>query len=244
MTASAGTPLVLLHGWAMTPAVWTPLRGALKGIEIHAPALPGNGTTLAAWADALAPTLPPRAHLVGWSLGAMLALELAALHPTRVSRLTLIAATPRFVAAPDWPHGLDAATVAAFVAGYANDPRATLRRFLALQTLGDAAGRRLTPRLEAASVPHADAPLPALAAGLKILADADLRPRLAAVTQPVRLIHGDGDALMPLAAARWLADALPRAALTVLERCGHAPLLSRTADCAAVLRTDAQDVRP
>jgi pimeloyl-[acyl-carrier protein] methyl ester esterase len=48
---------------------------------------------------------------------------------------------------------------------------------------------------------------------------------------------------MPLAAARSLADALPHARLNILENCGHAPLLSRPADCAALIREqlDAQE---
>ena len=197
-----------------------------------------DGTTLTAWADSLAPSLPPASTVTGWSLGALLALELARTHPERAARLILIAATPRFVAAADWPHGLDAATVEAFVSGYVRQPAATLRRFLALQTLGDAAGRRLLSALEAASVTHEKTapPLPALIDGLNILATADLRPHLAAITQPVHLLHGDGDALMPLDAAHWLARTLPNAHLTVREKRGHAPLLSCPAECAAAIR--------
>jgi pimeloyl-[acyl-carrier protein] methyl ester esterase len=247
------TPLLFLHGWAMTPAVWQPLLAALgtDAFDARVPALPGHvddgsktnmdaDATLADWVETLAPVLPPKTTVIGWSLGAQLALELARTRPDRVERLILFAATPRFVATTDWPHGLDAATVTAFIEGYAGQPAATRRRFFALQTLGDAARRQLLPQIEAASIPHAGAghSLPALAAGLKILADSDLRPGLAAIEQPVHLIHGDGDALMPLAAARWLAAALPRARLTVLENCGHAPLLSRPADCAALICAD------
>ncbi|MDR3213661.1 MAG: alpha/beta fold hydrolase [Azoarcus sp.] len=245
MNSPANTPLVFLHGWAMTPAVWRPLLAALGGAasEIHTPALPGHDggaarppATLAAWAEALAPALPPNAVLIGWSLGALLALEIARLRPGCAARLILFGATPRFVASPGWPHGLEAATVAAFVDGYEHDPAAALRRVLALQTLGDDARRQLLPALEAASAPRAGQALPALADGLRILASADLRPHLAAIASPVRLIHGDGDALMPPAAARWLAEALPRARLTVLEKRGHAPMLSDAAACAAAIR--------
>jgi pimeloyl-[acyl-carrier protein] methyl ester esterase len=250
-------PLVLLHGWGMTPAVWHPLIAALDrapaDADLYTPALPGHlgeassaPPTLSAWAEALVPALPPAAVIVGWSLGALLALELARFHPQKVARLVLIGATPRFVSGPDWPHGLTPETVTAFINGYASQPAATLRRFLALQTLGDAARRRLLPQLEAACVPHPAAqPLPALADGLQILVDSDLRPppTLAAIEQPAHLIHGDGDALMPLAAARSLADALSHARLSVLANCGHAPLLSRPAECAALIRAqlDAQE---
>jgi pimeloyl-[acyl-carrier protein] methyl ester esterase len=244
------TPLLFLHGWAMTPAIWQASIAALgesgHAVEIHAPALPGHGAhaaspggaSLAAWAEALAPALPAGAALIGWSLGALLALELARIQPERVARLILIGATARFVAAPDWPHGLDAATVEAFIDDYERRPAATLRRFLALQTLGDDARRQLLPRLAAACVPHPDPapPRPALADGLRILAAADLRSGLAAIAQPVHIIHGAGDALMPPAAAHWLAGALPRARLTLLENRGHALPLSSPAECAALIR--------
>jgi len=237
-------PLFFLHGWAMTPAVWQPLIAALgtENFECHAPPLPGhdgNATdvkpSLAAWADALAPALPPAATVIGWSLGALLALELARTRFEHVERLILLGATPRFVSASDWPHGLDAAVVASFTDGYISQPTQTLSRFLTLQTLGDASRRQLLPQLEAAAVPHTGSPLPALADGLKILTTSDLRPQLAEIRQPVHLIHGSNDALMPIEAARQLATALPRARLTVFEHCGHAPLLSRVDECAAVI---------
>jgi pimeloyl-[acyl-carrier protein] methyl ester esterase len=227
----------------MTPAVWQPLTAALGAFESHTPALPGHDgnaanvmPTLAAWADALAPALPTEATVIGWSLGALLALELARTRPDRVKRLILLGATPCFVSAPGWPHGLDAAVVASFTDGYTDQPTQTLRRFLALQTLGEPSRRQLLSQLETAAVPHAGHPLPALVDGLKILAESDLRPQLAEIGQPVHLIHGNDDALMPIEAAYRLASALPRARLTVYEHCGHAPLLSRPNDCATLIR--------
>jgi pimeloyl-[acyl-carrier protein] methyl ester esterase len=239
-------PFVFLHGWGMTPLIWQPMIRALGGdaAEIHTPALPGHGVDiikprnhLSAWVEAFAAMLPPQAVLVGWSLGALLALELARTQPGRVARLVLIGATPRFVAGANWPHGLDEETVADFIKGYDHNPAAILRRFLALQTIGDDARHHLLHQLfEAVCVPRAGQTPQMLTDGLRILADTDLRANLAAIEQPVCLIHGDGDALMPPAAARWLADALPRVSLTMLKRCGHAPLLSNPGKCAALIR--------
>ena len=143
------------------------------------PPLPGHGTaapagaSLAAWADLLAADIPDGAALGGWSLGALLALEIARRHPGKASRLLLIGATPRFVAAPDWPHGLASETVAAFRAGYAADPAATLKRFLALQCLGDARRKTVLARLAATLAPRAASG--GLDEGLALLAGTDLR---------------------------------------------------------------------
>ncbi|THF66205.1 alpha/beta fold hydrolase [Pseudothauera nasutitermitis] len=237
-------PLVLLHGWGLTARVWETLRAPLAGLTIHAPDLPGHGsapavsgTDLAAWTDRLAADLPDGATVCGWSLGALLALDFAARHPRKVARLALIGATPRFAATEGWPHALDAETVAAFRDAFTSAPAAVLHRFIALQVLGDAhrreVGGKLTAALSAAE-PDA-AQTEALAAGLAVLAGADLRGTLAAIRQPALLLHGEHDALMPVGAARWLAAQWPDARLEILAACGHAPFLSRPAECATLL---------
>lgn len=244
------SPLVFLHGWAMTPAVWQPLIARLNsGNAVFAPALPGHGgapaaasAILQAWTDAIQAALPDDAVVTGWSLGAMLALDLAARYPHKVSRLALIGASPKFVSSADWPCGLPPDTVSSFLSGYVAEPQPTLRRFLALQTLGDSARRGLMPMLEQSQQAHPEGRAQrALAVGLSILAEADLRPSVAQVKQPVQLIHGDGDALMPVAAAQWLAQALPNAGVEIVSGSGHAPLLSRPDRCAELIRALAHD---
>jgi pimeloyl-[acyl-carrier protein] methyl ester esterase len=233
---------VLLHGWGHGAAVWQPIASAL-GARAITPDLPGEsgarpfvGARLQDWTDALAPGLPDAAIVCGWSLGALVALDLAARWPAKAARLLLVGATPCFVARPGWPHGLAAQTVAGFLYDFAHDPAAILRRFLALEALGDARRSAVTRNLER-SLARADAArLPRLRAGLQILVETDLRAQIGTIGQTVRLLHGAGDALMPVTAAEWLADALPDGRLSVFEDCGHAPFLSRPAECAALLR--------
>jgi len=243
--------IVLLHGWGLTPRVWSAVRAALPAdLPVSALALPGHdadapdaGSGLAAWSDALAPAIPENCLLCGWSLGGLVALDLARRHPTRVARLVLVDTSPCFVSStgePPWPHGLDAATVEGFMDGFAHDPAATLRRFIALQAMGDARRRAVSGGLAEALATVAPARQAALAEGLRILADTDLRAGLPGVAQPVALAHGTGDALMPVAGARRLAETLPNATLTVYDDCGHAPLLSRPVEIAALVEAAAR----
>ncbi|NMG30991.1 alpha/beta fold hydrolase [Aromatoleum evansii] len=245
-------PLVLLHGWGLTPSVWRGLREALPSRAVTlAPALPGHGNALpapsadlAAWSDALLPALPDRAALCGWSLGGLIALDLARRHPERVARLILIGSTPRFVARSDdgpWPHGLDAATVAAFNANFATDPAGTQKKFVALQSLGDARRRAVAGELAAALADTGPERAPSLSSGLEVLANTDLRAFIPEIRQPAQLIHGASDALMPLAAAEWLAQQLPDARLAIFDDCGHAPFLSRPDECAALIAGSLDD---
>jgi proline iminopeptidase len=52
----------------------------------------------------------------------------------------------------------------------------------------------------------------------------DLLPALGELDVPALVLHGEHD-FIPLAAAAHIAEALPRARLVVLERCGHFPFL-------------------
>lgn len=235
-------PLVLLHGWGLTPRVWAPLRERFSAsLSVHAPPLPGHGEAapagpgLAAWSEALLTQLPDDCVLCGWSLGALLALELARRHPERISRLVLVGASPCFVAQPDWPQGLDAATVGGFTRDFAADPATTLRRFVALQSVGDARRRVVHGGLVEAIAYADEAQRPPLSDGLHLLAEVDLRDAVATLRQPALVLHGAGDALMPLDAARWLAEHLPNAHLAVFDDCGHAPFLSLPAESAALI---------
>ena len=87
-----------LHGFLGSPAQWSGVRGALEDawwMPGHGPSpwvLPGAGFD--AVVDALAPwTRGPRV-LVGYSLGARLALSLALRHPGNVRAVVLVGGTP------------------------------------------------------------------------------------------------------------------------------------------------------
>lgn len=242
-------PLTFIPGWGSKASVWAPLIDHLRaGHTVRLLDLPGLGdmpaasdATLTCWADALASRFDGPAVLCGWSLGAMLALQLAVRHPPLVAALILIAPTPRFVAGADWSHGLGQSTVDQFRRGFENDPAATLRRFAALQVMGDAHRRTVGRELEATRMTHTRDSNNALADGLRVLADSDLRADVIALDVPLRLLHGDNDALMPVGAAEWLADNVPGARLSVFKGCGHAPLLSRPLECASLIESFLDD---
>ncbi len=240
---SSRPAVVLVPGWGMNVRVFDVLRERLgAGFDVRALDLPGHGgraslatNTLAAWADDLARAVPDGTTLVGWSLGGQVALRAAFDHPQRIARLALLATTPRFVAVDGWTNGIAAADLDAFGAALLADPEATLARFLSLQTRGMENQRACLQQLRRTLFATRQAERDALAAGLHMLRDSDLRAVVPRIAQPALVMHGALDTLTPPAAGAWLAAALPRARHVGIARAAHAPHLSHPDAVAAAL---------
>jgi pimeloyl-[acyl-carrier protein] methyl ester esterase len=172
-----------------------------------------------------------------------------------VRRLVLIAATPKLVASPDWPHGAPPERLSAQAEGLRTDYRRTVSDFLDLQVRGSAGGAEALARLRAALFAHGvtengpqttsnslhntynpQAPLiAALARGLELLRDTDLRPLLSEVTIPTLVIAGQYDRVTLPAASHALADSLPNARYVEIRRAAHAPFLSHLPELSALI---------
>lgn len=246
-TVGAGPPLVLLHGWGMHSGLWGPVLPRLAArFRVHAVDLPGHGhsaskahdaarasSTLPAMAAAVAAAMAERRDdreapltVLGWSLGAMVALRWALACHRDVSRLILVGATPRFVSGPDWPHGMDDVTLRRFGDEMRVGYKLTLQRFLTLQLFGSDDGRATLAMMRRTLFARGEPDASALAQGLDLLTGTDLRGEVTGVRQPAVVIAGDRDTMTPLAAGRWLAEALPAGNLAVIPGAGHVPFLS------------------
>jgi pimeloyl-[acyl-carrier protein] methyl ester esterase len=220
-------PFVFLPGWCVGRGPELTAVDALHGTILD---LPGyrDAPLIAdfhAAADDIAARLRPGTHLGGWSLGAQMALAVAARAPEKVGKLVLIAGTVSFVQREGWPHAMPPEMLAEFAANVASDVEAILPRFVGGFNRGDARAREVTRTL----LDRAD-PLPpaaTLATGLGWLRDVDLRPLAPLVRAPTLLVHGANDPLMPLAAAEALAALIPGARLAAFADCAHAPFISR-----------------
>jgi pimeloyl-[acyl-carrier protein] methyl ester esterase len=240
--------LVLLHGWGMNLRVWDELAHALsRRFRTIAIDLPGHGRSdwdgtshAAAQTFRVHETLAPlttRYHLLGWSLGGQIALDLAAALPAGIERLVLVATTPRFLAGPGWRCGLREASLERLAGEVQVHPAKAVSGFLKSQVRGLAprtAGRvlgRLRAALERGGAAQSDA----LAWGLERLRRGDLRPQLSQVRAPTLVIAGESDRITPAAASRALAAALPNGRFSELRGAGHVPFLSNRAQFLAAL---------
>ena len=245
-TRGYGPDLVLLHGWGMNAAVWEPIapglseRFRLTILELpgHGGSAPADAADLSEWVALCLAAAPASAHWLGWSLGGQLALGAALAEPQRVTGLSLVATTPRFVQAPDWPCAMPVATFAQFAAALHDEPDATLARFLALQVKGAEHGRETLKLLRAELQQRPSASEAGLAQGLDLLLRNDLRAGLGRLACPSHWLFGSRDTLVPAALQTQLRAYLPDADIEEIAGAGHAPFLSHPyASLDALMRT-------
>ncbi len=247
--AGQGLPLVLLHGWSLSSAVFDEMKAGLArdfrvlafDLRGHGCSSPGEGYGLTDFAADVRESLDllsiPSAALLGWSLGGQVALRLAHEVPSLWTRLVLISTTPRFVSNSDWEGGLPEIQVRGMARKLSRQYPQTLQTFFEEQFV---AGELDSGRLEeiaAFALPQGCAPHPEAALeALETLRTEDLRPLIANINLASLVIHGNEDRVTPIAAGRFLAEHLPHGGLWEAESAGHAPFLSRPHAVLAALR--------
>jgi 2-succinyl-6-hydroxy-2,4-cyclohexadiene-1-carboxylate synthase len=238
--------LLLLHGFTGSPSSWDDLLAALGPVEALRPALVGHGAEadhsggFAAEVDRLATPLHRRdlanLHLVGYSMGARVALGLLCRYPERFGRATLIGVDPglagaeraaRAEADERWARRVEAEGIEAFAAAWEEQPLFASQRRLP----GSIRARERARRLG-----HRPAGLACALRQIGLGAMPDCRPGLPGVGCPIQLIVGELDprfrALAVEAAAR-----LPDGAVATVSGCGHNVTLERPDAVAALIRS-------
>lgn len=229
-----GQPLVMIHGWAMHTGVWRDFaRQLAEYCQVICVDLPGHGHSevlepfdLQNLAKIVLQAIPAQAFSVlGWSLGATVAMAMADQAPQRIRRLALLAGNPHFVETQTWP-GVKSQTLDGFAELLKTDVQQTLIRFLALQVNGLAGGKALLQSLKQALQECPPPPASVLQAGLDVLKTSDLRGFIRSNPLPISLILGEKDALIPLRCGDAVRELNAEVNVQVLASAGHAPFLS------------------
>lgn len=236
-TVPGAPPIVLIHGAGMDRMVWrrqmtAPATGGRVMLAVD---LPGHGRsagpalpTITAMADWLAAFLETAglapAMLVGHSMGALVALDLAAGHRQRVAQLVLLGAAVRMPVNPALL-AADPVEAAGRIAGWsfarlpADDPAAKASACAA------AVVRRRLARTP-----------PGLLAGDLAACDRyDGAASAAGVAAPALVVAGAEDRMCPATAARELANRIRGARCEVVERAGHMMMLEAADRITALL---------
>lgn len=228
----AGRPvLVLVHSLGADHSLWDALVAELPQWRVLRYDLRGHGgtdvpdgaCTLADLAgDLLAMTSAvgvQRFAIAGVSLGAMVAVQAAAVAPDRLQSLVLCSTAVRLPGPPGG--GWDARARHALTHGMAPLAPAMMERMFAPSWL--AHGEPLAGTVE--QVFRSTDPA-GYAAGCGVLRDADVTQVLRKVRAPALVVRGSHDALISADAARVLVQALPLARAVELD-CGHYPMVEQ-----------------
>jgi 3-oxoadipate enol-lactonase len=217
-----GEPVLLIHGLGYARWGWEPVVEPLarsfdtilfdnRGVgESDAPPGPYTAAEMAADAvQVLAEAAVARAHVVGTSLGGMIAQELALAYPERVEKLVLACTTPGGPQAFPMPQR----TVELMQA------RATLREYVQNALEPDP-----RPELVDRILVHRERTAQRFepwAAQAAAGATFDAHDRLGSLTAPALVQHGDGDVVVDPRNADLLAAAIPGARSSIYAGCGH-----------------------
>lgn len=238
-----GEPLVLLHGWGMHGALMHDLaRDLSEDFKVFVVDLPGHGRSeplplfdLEELLERLRTSLPVHAHWVGWSLGGLVALAMASRSPQAVDSISMIASSPCFVESPGWP-GVSGDLLNQMGQDFSVDYQATLNRFVGLQTFGQEGARQLSRRILdlIAEAPSPD--IKSLLGALNLLRDLDLRSEFSALSQPLLLISGGRDRLVPAAQQKALLQLRPTLASCYIDKAAHLPFQTHRLEVVNALR--------
>ena len=220
--AGRGVPLVLVHGLGARGEDWAAMIPALaaRGFHVYAPDLLGYGRSPRPDVDYsisleeetvvqfMQAVRVPRADVGGWSMGGWIVMKLALDHPEMVDRLAIYDSAGVYFPMK-WPLGLFTPSYVSeletLVAALTPQPRA-MPGFVAEAALRKLQGNAWVVRRSMAAMTNG-----------KDLLDF----RLYKISQPMLIVWGEQDALIPLSAGETIHKSVSQSVLNVIEGCGH-----------------------
>ncbi|MDG1750888.1 MAG: pimeloyl-ACP methyl ester esterase BioH [Thalassotalea sp.] len=234
-SSGSGIPLVFLHGWGLNSGVWQPCIEQLqKKFRVITVDLPGFGLnvdhqispyTIKNIATCIADIIDEPAVVIGWSLGGMLATELACKHSEKVKGLVTVASTPYFVEHENWP-GIKAEVLTLFHRQLEEDTQKTINNFLKIQAMGSPHLRHDIKQLRDLIMQY---PMPSkqtLDLSLRFLENEDQRQQLNHVTQPFLRMYGKLDGLVPKTVIEKVSLLSENSDVLIFDKASHAPFIS------------------
>ena len=248
--SGAGEPLLLIQGMSGTHLAWgEPFAADLaRDFDIVAYDHRGIGRSdrvdelfsiveLAEDALGLLDALGwERAHVLGISMGGMVAQELALRHPERIRTLTLgctYCGGPDSVPAPP-------ATLERLGTGMmSGDRELAIRTAFEVNVSAAFAAQDGAYDVFRAMAKSLPAPVPVIMLQLQAIAAHDTSARLPSLTLPTLVIHGDEDQMLPVQNGRQIAALIPGAQLEILHGVGHMFWWEQPARAAELVRAHA-----
>jgi len=265
-THNKKTSLVLLHGWGLNSGVWQPLiekfisnesHTSNNDLEIITIDLPGFGInshvnitpySLANICQHIVKEIDHPAIYLGWSLGGLVATEMALNFPEKVQGLITVASSPCFVEKISedlteekietptvWP-GIKSHVLAGFHKQLSENIEKTLANFLKIQAMGSPHIRQDLKRISQLVMTHELPSQETLANSLQLLSNSDFRQQLMNIKQPFLRLYGANDSLVPKSIIPLVGKLTITSEPQTFIGASHAPFISHADDFYQVLR--------
>jgi len=233
------TPIVLLHGWGLNSGVWQTLLSLFDeqiNYQLITIDLPGFGKntstevapyTLEKICQNIEQAIDKPAIYLGWSLGGLVATQMALSYPEKVLGLITVASSPYFVEQPtsDWP-GIKPNVLKSFHQQLSQDTEKTINGFLKIQAMGSPHIRQDLKLITQLVMAHDLPSQQTLSDSLSLLSHCDLRKRLTGIKCPFLRLYGQNDSLVPKAVIEQISQLVPESDQHLFEQASHAPFIS------------------
>ncbi|MGL1958076.1 MAG: pimeloyl-ACP methyl ester esterase BioH [Colwellia sp.] len=250
-----GVPLVFIHGWGLNSGVWQPLIEKMSAcstnnFELISLDLPGFGFnsdciitpySLANICHLINKAINKPAIYLGWSLGGLIATEMALTFPDKVLGLITVASSPCFIECDQkknqklgWP-GIKPSVLKNFHQQLKEDSQKTIDGFLKIQAMGSPHIRQDIKQIRNLVKRYPVPSKKTLDQSLNLLETSDYTEQLRLIQQPFLRLYGNSDSLIPIIVANLVSQRIKNSDQHIFDKASHAPFISHPDDFYQVL---------
>ena len=243
--------IVLIHGWACDESIWQETKNYLEQkcrlYTINLPLMKNIHSYRDAVIELIEQKGLTRVVLVGWSMGSLVAIQVAGYLLHKVQGLVIVSGMSKFIAETPtqvlsgrdslydtdsennelYPGGIPSVLVSKMKKQLSKNPERILNDFYKLMFSSKEQAQGLDGKIIDNHLSRGRIwDLLEAQSGLDFLMEADVRAYLQNITCPTLLLHGEEDNLCPLKGANFIERQLPCAQLVSYPGVGHIPFLT------------------
>ncbi|MGE7881003.1 alpha/beta fold hydrolase [Bacillus sp. NPDC094077] len=219
--------IIFIPGWGMEGNVWTLVLPYFKEYPVQCIEW-RNVKEQGEFTERIIDTAhDENVILVGWSLGALAAVQ--AYKKIKAKGIVLIGGTAKFTNTSDYTSGWNSLHVERLKKNLVRKKENTLKRFYENMFTKDEL--KENGNFEEIVNHFKGDSIQSLQLGLDYLIETDMREELKTIEAPILLIHGEQDVICPLSAARSMAENA-NVILKVVSEAGHALCVTNFEYCA------------
>ncbi len=183
---------------------------------------------------------PQQAIWLGWSMGGLIAAQVAIQAPEKIIKLITVASAPKFIKTNDWP-GTSLANLSQFAAALQSNYIETLTHFLRLQFYGTNVNTNKIQKLVTELLQVKSPASQILEDSLQLLKTTDSRADLIKIQCPTLMMFGKWDAMIPVAVIEKIKLLQPAINHYIFTQASHTPFLSHEAEFIKVVNSFCYD---